>query len=131
MPTPAGRTLITMPTLPLAAAGLEFQNVPRAGVNQNPYNRSVQVYDWNDAHVKASYSLPAMKKAQGQLWAAFILSAKGPVACFTFPSALCALFPEECTSDGTSPRYWELEGDPKWTIEKGPFYRLTFECRSL
>lgn len=131
MPAPTGRTVVTMPTSPIGPAGLEFQDNAIAGLVTNPFTGQVQVYDWAADYFEASYSLPPLTSTQGQLWAAFIMSCKGPVCVFTFPSAVCTQFPNECTSDGTNARYWQLKGNPKWTIKNGAIYGLTFECREV
>lgn len=133
---PTGRTVVTMPTTPPAPAGLEFTPNHVAGFTPSPFSGRGPVYDWSSDYMKASYSLAVLTTAQGQAWAAFLMSCNGPVNVFAFPQSVCEKFPVECTQDGNpngaTPRFWQLEGEPHWTISKGSVYRgLTFECREV
>jgi hypothetical protein len=54
-------------------------------------------------------------------WSTFIKSLNGMANVFQFPSAVCAAFPNELTTDGTTPQTWRLKSNNsvKWTIKPG------------
>jgi len=128
--TYGGWLIITMPTDPPAPAGLEFQYNYIAGVSTNPFTGTQQVYDWQAGYWEASVSMPSMTKAQGQAWAAWLKSAKGPNCVFVLQSACVSDFPVELTTNGSTARYWRIKGNAvKWSIRKGKIYGLSFEIR--
>ncbi|MGA2270329.1 MAG: hypothetical protein ABSH44_17795 [Bryobacteraceae bacterium] len=130
MSTYLGWTVVSMPTSPPAPASLEFAHNAIAGANTNPFTAQQQVYDWQANWKEASVSMASMTAAQGALWAAFIESCDGVANVFQFLSGVCALFPNELTTDGTTPRYWRLKVNKvQWTIKGGKIYGLTFEIR--
>jgi hypothetical protein len=130
MSTYNGWTVQTMPSDPPAPASLEFQWNAITGATTNPFTGQQQIYDWQAHYAEASVSYASMTHTDGSAWAAFFKSLDGTACVFTFPSALCSLYPDEMTVDGTNPRYWRLKGNSiKWTIKPGQIYGVTFEIR--
>lgn len=136
MSTHNGRTIVIMPTgmaAPsaggaVAPAEFEFEWESVAGENVNPFNKQQQVYDWQANTISASVSLPAIIKANFQAWIAFFQALDGVANVFQFPAAVCAAYPAELYSTGTTPRFWQLAGNKvKWTAHKGNYYSCTFE----
>ena len=129
MATYNGWLIVSMPTSPVAPASVEVAHNAITGASTNPFNATQQVYDWQASWKELSVSMPSMTGAQGQIWAAFIESCDGIANVFQFPSGMCVLFPNELTTDGTTPRYFRLKGKVQWTIKRGQIYGLTFEIR--
>jgi hypothetical protein len=130
MATYNGWSIVTMPTTPPAPASFEFALDSVTGVTTNPFSGQQQIQDWSASWLEASVSYASMHAAAANAWYWFLLSCKGPACVFTFPTAVCAQFPNELTTDGTTPRYWRLKGNQtKWGVKVGGFYSITFEIR--
>jgi hypothetical protein len=130
MPTYLGWTVITMPTDPIAPAGLECQHNAIVSASTNPFTGQQQLFDWNASYKEISVSYASMTLAQGQTWAAFLESLKGQANVFVFSTALCTQFPNELTTDGSTPRHFRLKtNQPKWSIKEGSIYSVSFEIR--
>ena len=130
MATYLGWTIVSLPTSPPCPASLEPAHNAIEGANSNPFNAQQQTYDWQNNWKELSVSMPAMNAAQGQAWASFFESCDGISNVFQFASGVCSLFPNELTTDGTTPRYWRLKkNSTQWMIKKGKIYGVTFECR--
>ena len=98
----------------------------------NPFSGYQQVYDWGSKFFEVSVSMPFMITSVALLWATFIESLNGVTGVFQFGAAICAAYPNELTSDGTTPRYWCLKNNKvQWTRKLGGFMSLTFECREV
>src|ERR1700679_3393337 len=108
MPTYNGRNLVSIPTSPPAPAEFEFAFNYISDQNVNPFNATQQVYDWNANFFEASVSMPWMTTTVAAPWATFIEALKGVTGVFQFSAAICAAYPNELTSDGSTPRYWCL-----------------------
>lgn len=137
MPTYNGWTVVTMPNLttdsgtPLVPSGMEFQTLAKVAVADSEFNFNQQVYDQNSNVLEGSVAYNAVKRADGQTFAAFLISCKGPACVFQFSTGMCTLFPVELTTDGTTPRYFRLKPGsmPHWSVKKGQVYSFTFEVR--
>jgi hypothetical protein len=136
MSTYLGWTVVIMPALttlagtPVVPASMEFADNPTVAATTSEFTKQQQTNDFVATYLEGSVSYASMSKAQGQLWAAFIRSCHGTANVFTFPAGLCALFPVELTTDGTTLRYFRLKATPPhWTIKTGQIYSITFECR--
>ena len=132
MPTYNGRNVVLIPTYPPAPAEFEFAFHYISDQSVNPFNATQQVYDWQASFFEASVSMPWMTTATAALWATFIEALKGMTCVFQFGAAICAAYPNELTSDGSTPRYWCLKGTKvQWTRHLGGYMTLTFECREV
>ena len=132
MPTYQGRNVVTIPSYPPAPAEYEFAFNYISGQNISPFSGVQQVYDWQAKVFEASVSLPFMVTSVGSLWEQFIRALDGVTGVFQFGAAICAAYPDELTSDGTTPRYWCLKGNKvQWTRKLGGFVSCTFEIREV
>jgi hypothetical protein len=130
-----GNTYVTqtMPSVPVAPAGLEFTHNAIVASSTNPFTAQQQVYNWNVNFKECSASYATMTAIQAQAWLTFLESLKGPTCVFTFPAGVCSQFPNELTTDGSAPRYWRLKSNSvKWSVKPGSVYDgITFECREV
>jgi hypothetical protein len=130
MPTYLGWVVATMPTSPPSPASLEVIKNGLSAAVTSPFTGQQQINDWSAGFRELSVSYAAMSQANGQLWAAFFDSLNGVSGVFQFATGVAALFPNELTTDGTTPRYWRLKAPQvHWTIKQGLIYGVTFECR--
>ena len=126
-------TTQTMPTVPVAPAGLEFTHNAVVATTNNPFTGGQQTFNWNASYKELSVSYATMTNSQAQNWVTFIESLNGPVCVFAFASGMLTQYPNELTTDGTTPRYWRLKTNSvKWAVKPGSVYSgFTFECREV
>ena len=125
-----GWLIVDMPIFPGAPAGFEFQHNAIVSVNTNPFTGQQQVYSWGASYKECSVSLQPMTQVQAQPWIVFLEALNGTANVFTFSDTLCALYPNELTTDGTTARYWRMKSSQsKWSIQRGNLYALSFEIR--
>jgi hypothetical protein len=125
-----GWLIVSMPTTPTAPASLEFQQNAITGASTNPFTGQQQIYNWSAGYKEGSVSMPPMDTSDGQNWTAFLESCNGMANVFTFPSGVCSAYPNELTTDGTTPRYFRLKSNSsKWQIKQGGIYSIVFEFR--
>jgi hypothetical protein len=130
MPTYNGWNVVTIPAVPAAPASLEVVKNALVAANTNPFTGQQQIQDWQAGFYELSVSMQPMSSSAGQAWVTFLTSLEGMAGVFQFPSAICAQFPKELTSDGTTPRYWRLKSNSaKWSIKRGSIYYFVFEIR--
>ena len=128
--SPPGWLVITMPSTPAAPASLEFTQNAITAASTNPFTGQQQLFSWSSGYKEASVSLVPMYKETAQPWIEFLENCKGSANVFTFPSGVCTTFPNELTTDGTSPRYYRLKSNTaKWSIKTGDLYSIVFEVR--
>jgi hypothetical protein len=110
---------------------MEFKSNDLVAVTTNPFTGQQTVQDWQATYLEASVSMPKMSSTSASSWVTFLRALKGPLCVFVFPTALCAAFPNELTTDGSTPRYFRLKpgSQPHWQIGIGPTYSITFEIR--
>lgn len=132
MPTYNGRTVVAIPAYPPAPAEYQFAFNYISDQNVNPFDATQQVFDWQAKFFEASVSMPWMTTATAGPWATFIESLNGVANVFQFGASICAAYPNELTSDGTTPRYWCLKGNRvQWTRHLGGYMTLDFEIREV
>lgn len=125
-----GWLIQTMPSTPVAPASLEFQQNAIVAANTNLYSGQQQIITWSAGYKEGSVSLPLMTATVAQPWLTFLEACEGPSCVFTFPSGVCSQFPNELTTDGTTPRYFRLKSNTsKWSIKTGQLYSIVFEVR--
>jgi len=130
MSTYLGWTVVTIPAFPDYPASLEFQNNPIVAANTNPFTGSQQIQYWSPGYLEASVSIQPMTVDQAQPWIVFLTALQGIANVFQFGAEVCASFPLELTTDGTTPRFWRLKTNAtKWSIKPGVLYTVTFEIR--
>jgi hypothetical protein len=125
-------TTQTMPTDPIAPASFEFQHNAIVASSTNPFNAKQQMFNWNAAYKECSVSYASMTISQGQTWAVFLESLNGQLDVFRFSDALIAVYVNELTTDGSTPRYWRLKTNQvKWSVKEGSVYGVSFELREV
>ena len=136
MSTYLGWNVVTLPALTTAVgtsvvpASIEPLVSQRVSASTNTFTDQQQTYNWGVGACELSVSMGAMTLAQGQAFAAFFKSCNGTSCVFQMWASLCAIFPAELTTDGSTPRYWRLKTNkPHWTIKEGKIYGVTFEVR--
>ena len=77
MPTVNGLLLIPLPTVPAAAASLDFTMIDIVGETISPFTGQVQTYDWRASWLEASVNLPPMPDNTGRAWVAFLMALRG------------------------------------------------------
>lgn len=120
-----------MPSFPVAPAGLEWRKVALVATTTNPFTGQQIVYSWTaNPYFVGSARMASMDYTTAQNWTNFLTACNGPTNTFAFPTAACALFPYELTTDGTTPRLFRLVGnEAPWSIKEGKMYSVTFEFR--
>lgn len=122
---------VVMPSSPVAPASLEWRKNALVATSTNPFTGQQIVYAWGAApYFEGSARMASMSYAQAQNWTIFLTACNGPTNPFSFPTAVCASFPYELTTDGTTPRLFRLKGNQAgWSIKEGKMYSVTFEFR--
>ena len=130
MPTYLGWNVVDIPAFPSYPSSFEFQLNPIVSVNTNPFSGQQQIQYWNPGYYEASVAIQPLTFDDAQHWTAFITLLQGMTNVFHFGAEVCATFPTELTTDGSTPRYWRLKANStKWAIKPGLIYTLTFEIR--
>lgn len=77
-------SLLTIPASPPAPASVIWNIDNFVGVSRSPYGPPTQVFDWQQAKLEASVTMPLMTDAQAEIWSAFLMSCRGPVNTFLY-----------------------------------------------
>lgn len=123
-----GATPGTMPSSPLPKA-IDFTRNALVARTDNPFTGQVQVNSWNVRYWQATITMPPMAADTWADWQTFFVACKGPLVPFTFPTALCTMYPNVFTTDGTTPRQFRLNAAPKWSVEPGQVFTVAFDVR--
>jgi hypothetical protein len=126
-------TTQTLPSTPAAPTSMEFAQNAIVASSNNPFTSQQQMFDWGVTYKEVSISYGTMTSTTAQAWLTFIESLRGPKCVFCFGSTVCAMYPNELTTDGTAPRYFRLKTNSvKWAVAPGGVYTgFTFECREV
>lgn len=118
----------SMPSSPLPKA-IDFNRIALVGNTDSPFNGMVQTKSWGVRLWEATITMPPMGADTWADWQTFFVACKGPLLSFVFPDALCSMYPTVFTTDGTTPRQFRLNAAPKWSVEPGQIFSVSFDVR--
>lgn len=116
-----------MPSIP-APASIEPVSQNIVGASTNPFTGQQQIQDWQASYLELSVTMPPLEPTvDGPAWVDFLISCQGQACVFQIANATWAsLIPAAAGTNG----YWRLKtNSPKWSVNQGTVYGMTFEIR--